>query len=226
MTSRTPKLNSLAVKERGKHYAASEVSKTVKNSSMTNRKNAYVGMPMESQSEDHKAPTMAKRGEYRRSGENKETPNSMTKRGKSYVPSSASRSKEPGDSYATNYEFKLEIGSYKIHCKSISNLVSEQELEEIVEGGNNEAPNFFTATKKKMSTLVIERALVSDKIAEAFVPGVRVKNGTISVLKNRKPFREIYFDEGIVTKCELSGLDALGREIMMHKLEIAHTGLY
>ena len=45
-------------------------------------------------------------------------------------------------------------------------------------------------------------------------------------MRNGEVYKELGFDEGMVTKCEFSDLDAMGNEVMIQKIEIAHTGLY
>lgn len=227
MIDRTPLMNGMSVKQRAKYYDSLANPTNSEIPAMKKRDKGYVGMPIEQQKPEHKAPTMTKRAQgytgkklaQQSAGQKAPT---MAKRAANYYASV----KETDHLYAPNYQFKLQIGGYKISCKNISNLSATQEIEEVMEGGNNQCPNVFTNPGKKMSTLTIERALVEDKIIDEFTPGVYVTNGIISILRNRKPYREMYFDYGIVTKCEFSNLDALGSEIMLHKLEISHSGLY
>lgn len=145
-------------------------------------------------------------------------------RGKSYTPKNPDELKQR-DVYARNFEFSLEIDGNIIKCTKISNLSFEQEMEEVQEGGNDLFPVVLPAPKKKADRLVIERALVPDKIAFDFAPGVEMEKGTITVKKNSEEYIYFQFDQGIVSKCDIGDLDAMGREIMMEKIEIIHSGL-
>lgn len=128
--------------------------------------------------------------------------------------------------YATNADFMLNIGNYYIKCSKISNLSVAKELEEVPEGGNNLYPNVFVSAKKKADTLIFEQAMLADEPLPEFTVGVHVGKGTITVRRDGKKFRSLGFDDGIITKVELTNLDALGRELLTRKVEIAHSGLH
>lgn len=128
--------------------------------------------------------------------------------------------------YATNADFMLNIGNYYIKCSKISNLSVAEELEEVPEGGNNLYPNVFVSAKKKADTLIFEQAMLADEPLPEFTVGVHVGKGTIMVRRDGKKFRSLGFDDGIITKVELTNLDALGRELLTRKVEIAHSGLH
>lgn len=203
MIDRSPILNRMSVKQRAKHYDALVISGNTGSTDMTKKRGkSYVGQPLAKQSADHKAPT-------------------MTKRGKKYIATSTDI-----HPYAVNSEFTLKIGGYTIKCSKISNLTMEQPIDEVMEGGNNVYPNVFIGKNQKSGILVIERALVEDNVAYEFKPGVYVGECTISIKKNNNIYKELGFDEGIITKSEFSNLDAMGSEIIIQKLEIAHSGLY
>ena len=169
---------------------------------MTNRSAGYTGLKLAQQAASAKGPQMQPRGQ-KYSG----TPSAL-------------------HPYATNSEFRLKIGKYSLKCAKISNLTIAAETEEVPEGGNNLFPNVFLGPRKKADTLVVERALVDDDILSVFKVGVHVGECTLTILRNGEVYKELGFDDGIVTKFELTNLDAMGREIMIHKLEIAHSGLY
>lgn len=169
---------------------------------MTNRSAGYTGLKLAQQAASAKGPQMQPRGQ-KYSG----TPSAL-------------------HPYATNSEFRLKIGKYSLKCAKISNLTIAAETEEVPEGGNNLFPNVFLGPRKKADTLVVERALVDDDILLVFKVGVHVGECTLTILRNGEVYKELGFDDGIVTKFELTNLDAMGREIMIHKLEIAHSGLY
>lgn len=128
--------------------------------------------------------------------------------------------------YATNAEFMLNIGDYYIKCSKISNLSVTEELEEVPEGGNNLFPNVFVAAKKKSDTLIFEQAMLEDESLPNLTVGVHVGKGTITIRRDGKKFRSLGFDDGIITKVELTNLDALGKELLIRKVELVHSGLH
>lgn len=133
------------------------------------------------------------------------------------------------EQYMTNDQFQVKIGSEGYGFSKISNMVQEMEFDCIQEGGRNWSPVFFRKQKGKRDTLVLERGV---KTQPTKIKAARIKTGTllagvvIILRKNNKSFRKYTFDEGVVTKLELNSLDALGREILIEKMEISHTGLY
>ena len=51
--------------------------------------------------------------------------------------------------------------------------------------------------------------------------------GVVIILgRNETNFKGFTFDEGIITKIDYGDLNALSNEILIKRLEIAHSGLY
>lgn len=209
MTEKKPAVDGLSMRMRGKSYIRSETVNKAAPTSMKVRGKSYVGLPLSDQSDAHKGGHLPRRG----------AGYTGVKQNDSGTPSAL-------HPYATNSEFRLKIGKYSLKCAKISNLTIAAETEEVPEGGNNLFPNVFLGARKKADTLVVERALVDDDILSVFKVGVHVGECTLTILRNGEVYKELGFDDGIVTKFELTNLDAMGREIMIHKLEIAHSGLY
>ncbi len=202
MVDKSPGLRGLSVKMAARMLDLGRTNNAFWSEPGTPRGKSYVGLPIAAQKSEHQGPQLKARD-------------------KSYTGTPSTL-----HPYATNSEFRLQIGKYAIKCAKISNLSVAGDMEEVPEGGNNQYPNVFEGPKKKADTLILERALVDDEIMSAFTVGVHVGACTISILRNGQVYKEMSFDDGIVTKFELSNLDAMGREIMVHKVEIAHSGLH
>ena len=111
----------------------------------------------------------------------------------------------------------------------VSGLTAEMEQEEIPEGGKNDGPHIVTAAHKKHPPLVLERGILPQKSwIEKLKPGMQL--GTwleIFVLdeKGKRTTRSFRIEDGIVTKCEMSGFDAMGNSMLVEKIEIVHDGI-
>lgn len=225
MVDKTPILNGLSIKQRAKQYENKNSTNRVLDS-MTKRAAKYTGKKLAEQKESEKGPTMKKR-ETKYTGkklaeqaESQKGP-TMNKRANKYT----AQPKEEAITYAVNTQFVLRLDNYIMSCARISNLVMSQDVEEVKEGGNNNAPLVFFAAAKKSDVLSVERAMVDDELAKKLKIGVRIKEGEIAIVYGNEQYRNLFFTDGIVTKCEYSNLDALGHEIILEKLEITHTGL-
>ena len=207
MANELPRVNGLAAKLRGRHYTAPRLAaqtESQKGPVMRKRARYYRGRKLAAQSEAQKGPALKKRARrYQATGqkESRERP-----------------------FFVTNCEFQLMIGNCTINCARISNLVMEQEIETVPEGGSL-LLNLFPADKKKADVLTVEKALISDEIMENLETGVQIREGVIAVYRGRALFQTFSFEEGMITKCEYTNLDAMGHEILLKKLEITHSGL-
>lgn len=199
MVDKTPMLNGLSIKQRAKQYDAKKsTDKTV--SGITKRAANYTGKKIAEQEESQKGPTMTKRGQY-----------TFTK-------------KQDDHPYISNVQFFLRLGQYIISCARISNLSMVQEVEEVQEGGNNDAPLLFFAPSKKTEVLTVERAMIQDEMTKQLKVGVGIKQGEVVIVHGDYEFRNLFFSNAIITKCEYGNLDAMGREVLLEKLEIKHGG--
>lgn len=134
--------------------------------------------------------------------------------------------------YISSYGFLVRLGddTYKEVCFSkISGIESTLDYEEIFEGGYNASPHLVAVPHKKHATLVLEKgAGPKDSWISKIKPGMKL--GTwlnVIVLDNKgKPTnRQFYIQDGLITKWELSGLDAMKSEILIERLEIMHEGI-
>ena len=117
----------------------------------------------------------------------------------------------------------------KICFSRVSGIESTMEQEEIAEGGKNDGPHILLAPHKRHSPLVLERGVVP---AESWMcrlrPGMRLGTWLMVILldeKGTQTKRKFTISDGIVTKWELSGLDAMGNSVLVEKLEIVHDGI-
>ncbi len=128
--------------------------------------------------------------------------------------------------FLLNNQFKVSIGKELFSFAKVSNLSDSCELETISQGGANGCPEFLSRPKSKMETLILEKGVPNDEAGKSqLTPGTRLVAVAIMVMQNRQVKKCYQFDYGIVTKWEVSSLDAMGNEILIEKVEIAHSGL-
>lgn len=128
-----------------------------------------------------------------------------------------------------NNQFLVAIGRELYSFTKVSNLSDVYELETLQQGGINQYPEFLTKQKGKGETLILERGVQKEKVKQSkedkLQPGTRVSAVTIIVLDHGRIGRCYSFDYGVITKKEVSPLDAMGNSILIDKLEITHSGL-
>lgn len=131
-----------------------------------------------------------------------------------------------------NNRFIVCIGGKQISFAKVSNIARVAEYESIAIGGMNLSPYIAVTQSKQPQTITFERAVQNkEDIVKKLKPGVHLgKQIEIMVVdtenKKKKIIHSYYITDGIVTKCEVSQLDAMGNEILIQKLEITHTGIY
>lgn len=131
-----------------------------------------------------------------------------------------------------NNRFLLAIGRDLYSFARVSNLTDSYELETIQQGGSNQSAEFLPGLKSRTETLVLEQGVASKAYnwsGKSLKPGARLFAVSIMILGRgsaKKVEKEYCFDYGIVTKWEVSPLNALGNEVLIHKIEITHSGLY
>lgn len=133
------------------------------------------------------------------------------------------------ESYVTNSQFFVYIGTESYGFSKISGLREETEYESIREGGRNWSPLFFEKGKSKPDILTLESGVRTSNATRSknwIKRGTKLEGVVIIFGRNGGKILGYTFDEGIVTKIEYGDLNALGNEILIKKLEIAHSGLY
>lgn len=127
----------------------------------------------------------------------------------------------------TNEHFTVHIGQSTYGFARISNLAAELEYEPVNEGGRNAHPLLFKKAKSRPDVLTLEKGVCLTKtgVKMSLNVGFKVSGVIVGIKKNKEECLNFTFDDGIVTKVELGNLDALGHEVLIKKIEIAHTGL-
>ncbi len=131
------------------------------------------------------------------------------------------------ESLLANNRFLVSIGPLLMSFAKITNISDSLETEAIQEGGNNWSPQLLIKPKTAAQTLVLERGVQTGSPSILLSIGSQVEVGTIMIMgQNRLPSKAYAFDSGLVTKWEIGELDAMGKDILIKKLEISHSGLY
>jgi phage tail-like protein len=133
-----------------------------------------------------------------------------------------------------NNRFVLAIGKEMLSFSKVTNMSRNTEYDTIVEGGLNSMVHTFTKAKQQQETLILEKGVNisrkkdSENLAKmGLKPGGRINQAvTLVVLgDDQKTERRYGFDEGVVIRWEIGGLDAMGSEVLIERFEIAHSGL-
>lgn len=128
-----------------------------------------------------------------------------------------------------NNQFRVAIGPAVFSFSKVTNLSDTAEYEAYQEGGFNDYPRLLKKPKTRMETLVLEKGVrvgVKDLPAMALTTGVWVAAVIIMVMKHNKVVKSYYFEQGVITQWELGELSALGKEILIKRVVITHSGLH
>lgn len=144
----------------------------------------------------------------------------------------------------SNNRFILTIGKEQLSFSKVTNVSSNLEYDTIVEGGLNTRVHTFTKPKQQQETLILEKGVnlsrekYGDNLAKlGLKPGGRIKQAVTLIVSGdgmrnegrdegkKKRERQYAFDQGVVVRWELGGLDAMGNEVLIERFEIAHSGL-
>ncbi|MFR5601845.1 MAG: phage tail protein [Lachnospiraceae bacterium] len=141
--------------------------------------------------------------------------------------------KQEHKNYIPAYRFAVRLGGNrydKVCFSKISGIERTLEYEEIQEGGNNDGPHLLALPHKKHSPLILEKgAAPVNSWINIIKPGMWLGTWLEVVLldnKGKETVRRFSIDDGLITKWEISGLDAMGNELLIEKLEIMHNGIY
>ena len=133
------------------------------------------------------------------------------------------------DSMILNNHFVVSIGPVLFGFSKISNLSDTFEVEAVAEGGSNWYPDFVMKQKRNPEKLVMERGLMRGAMGlsdSALTTGVPVLGVIIMVMDHGSPVKAYSFEAGVITKWEVGELDAMGKNVLVKKIEITHTGLH
>lgn len=131
------------------------------------------------------------------------------------------------DRWLTNDRFLVLFGGIRYGFSKVSNMAAEMEYDSIVEGGRNWSPHLFSKPSSKLDTMTFERgrAVFPPPLSPTLEVGTCVEM-VIIMVNNGQMCHSFGFDWGMVTKLTYGDLDALHREILIEKMEIAHSGLH
>lgn len=133
------------------------------------------------------------------------------------------------DKLLANNQFIVTVGPLVYSFSSVTNISDSMEVEVVQEGGFNLHPQMLWKPKSKLETIVLERGIqigaggLQDKL---LTTGMTVLVVTIMVMNRKEVSKVYFFDEGIITKWEIGNLNAMGKDILIRKVEITHTGLH
>ena len=126
-----------------------------------------------------------------------------------------------------NASFQVNIGSSTYSFARIRNISEVLEVESIQEGGSNWRVHNLAKPLSSSQKLVLERGFLADGgTGPALRPGARVFDVTIMVMQHGNIKKSYSFEEGIVTRWDISDFDALQGQAIYKTIEITHSGLH
>lgn len=126
-------------------------------------------------------------------------------------------------------QFRVAIGPVLYSFSKVTNLSDTVEYEPYQEGGINDYPQLLKKPKTQMETLILEKGVrvgAKDIPMRALTTGVWVAAVVIMVMKHGRVVKSYFFEQGVITKWELGELNALGKDILIKRVVIAHNGLH
>jgi T4-like virus tail tube protein gp19. len=132
------------------------------------------------------------------------------------------------NSYLPNYSFEVRIDGSSFGFSKVNNISAGIEFDTIVNGGSNDAPVILPKPKRTADMIVFEKGLkadLSDTMFSLLTEGKKVGGIMIFVKLNGSIKRIFSISTGVIIKREFSPLDAMGDQVFLEALQIAHTGL-
>ncbi len=132
------------------------------------------------------------------------------------------------NSLLLNSNFVVHIGSAAYSFARVRNISESIEVETVREGGDNQNVHSLLKQRSSEQKIVFERGLLADSDGKAdneLRPGAVVSNVQILVMNQGVIKKNYYFDRGLITRWELSGLDAMEGKPIYRTIEIIHSGL-
>ena len=129
------------------------------------------------------------------------------------------------NSIVTNNNFIVTLNLLVFSFSKVTNITGKIEVEAIEEGGYNDSPRILKKPKTSLDTLVLEKGVQTSGTESTLKIGTPINAGAVLVMHNGSIAKTYAFEYGIITKWETGGLDALGSEVLVRRVEISHTGL-
>ncbi len=133
------------------------------------------------------------------------------------------------NSLLLNSNFIVHIGTASFSFARVRNISESIEVESVREGGDNQNVHSLLKQRSSEQKIVFERGLLADAEGNEDAelrPGAVVSNVQIFVMSHGAVKKNYYFDRGLVTRWELSGLDAMEGRAIYKTIEITHSGLH
>ncbi len=127
--------------------------------------------------------------------------------------------------YLNNGVFSVTLYGMELNFSKVSGLNQSVEYDSYPEGGGGIV--IMPKPSSSAGTVTFEKGMTSPKWAASacFSLGVKLKDITITLIKNGIPAERYSIDNGIVTAWELGELNALGGGVLIKKFTVAHTGI-
>ena len=126
--------------------------------------------------------------------------------------------------------FELYFGKWKLGFSRASGLEDSVDYDTYAEGGDSQSPRLFLKQGQQPHILTLEkgaqlRPLLGDTVK--LLPGTYIGGGIGLTIcdEGQKHKRQFAADWAMIVKWELSQLDATANEVLIERVEIAHSGL-
>lgn len=131
--------------------------------------------------------------------------------------------------YFTGSEFEVKFDLVSVSFSKITNVGTSIELETYSEGGRNGSPLYFRKPKKRPEVIIFEKGVhggISGASFSQIKEGTHILNVMIMIKNHGKLTRVVSFNDGLVLSKKFSNLDAMGNQVLVERLEMAHSGLF
>ncbi len=129
------------------------------------------------------------------------------------------------NSIVTNNNFIVTLNLLVFSFNKVTNITGKLDIEAVEEGGYNDSPRIFKKPKTSLDTLILEKGVKTSGMDTLLKLGTPINGGTVLVMHNGSIAKTYAFEYGMITKWETGGLDALGSDVFIRRVEISHTGL-
>lgn len=129
----------------------------------------------------------------------------------------------------SNYRFKVLLDNNVVSFAKVSGLNMELETEMISEGGHNGSGYILAAPTKGTKTLQMQSGVLNkaNSVMDKMKPGIYLNQGLVIMMLDMQGKTMIKYvaERALVTKWEVSEMDALNGQVLIHTFEIAYTQL-
>lgn len=128
-----------------------------------------------------------------------------------------------------NYRFKVLINNKVVSFAKVSGLNMDIETEVLAEGGHNGSGYIIAAPAKASKTLRLQRGVLTNdnSVLKKMQPGIYLNQGIVIMMLDMKGQTQIKYvaERALVTKWEVSELDAQSGQVLIDTFEVAYTQL-